>query len=132
VVGCTVLLWALAAGKRLTRFQKIGLVIILANGLIHFQLFRYRTLYLAMLGFLIFVAASDDLKDKQTARMALVFLVAVVFFAWNMQMIGENLDFELISRITKIRTATFEQDILATSNRIDAGIVKEIIAKYRH
>jgi 4-amino-4-deoxy-L-arabinose transferase-like glycosyltransferase len=132
VVGCTALLWALAAGKRLTRFQKIGLVIILANGLIHFQLFRYRTLYLAMLGFLIFVAASDNLKEKQTARMALVFLVAAVFFAWNMHMLGENLDFELIDRITKIRTATFEQDILATSNRIDAGIVKEIIAKYRH
>jgi len=132
VVGCTVLLWALAAGKRLTRFQKIGLVIILANGLIHFQLFRYRTLYLAMLGFLIFVAASDNLKEKHFARMAVVFLVAAVFFIWNMHMLGENLDFELIDRITKIRTATFEQDILATSNRIDAGIVKEIITKYRH
>ncbi len=132
VVGCTVLLWALAAGRRLTRFQKIGLVIILVNGLIHFQLFRYRTLYLAMLGFLIFVAASDNLKNRQSARIAAVFLVAAVFVAWNMHMLGENLDFELIDRITKIRTATFEQDILASSNRIDPGIVREIISKYRH
>ncbi len=132
VIGCTLLLWVLAAGRRLTRFQKIGLVIILANGLIHFQLFRYRTLYLAMLGFLIYVAASDNLKEKQAARLALVFLAAAVFFAWNMHMLGENLDFELIERVSQIRNATFEQDILATSNRIDAGIVKEIIAKYRH
>jgi hypothetical protein len=32
VVGCTVLLWVLAAGRKLTKFQKIGLVIILLNG----------------------------------------------------------------------------------------------------
>jgi hypothetical protein len=42
------------------------------------------------------------------------------------------MDFELIDRVTKIRSDTFEQNILATSNRIDAGVVKQIIAKYRH
>ncbi len=132
VIACTMLLWAMAGGKRMSKFQKIGLVIILTNGLIHFQLFRYRTLYLAMLGFLVFVAASEKLREEKSTRQAAVFLIAAVFVLWNVHMLGENLDFELVDRITQIRSATFEQDILAASNRIDPGIVKEIIAKYRH
>ena len=47
-------------------------------------------------------------------------------------MIGENLDFELTSRAAQIGQASFEEDILATSNSIDPEIVREIIAKYRH
>jgi len=49
-----------------------------------------------------------------------------------MHLIGENLDFALISRLTRLQQETFESDILASSARIDAGIVQEIIAKYRH
>ncbi len=132
VVACTVLLWVLAGAGRLSRFQKLGLAVILANGLVHFQLFRYRALYLAMLGFLIFVAASPRLQEKPGIWVAAVLLTAAIFFMWNIHMIGENLDFELVERVTQIRAATFEQDILASSNRIDPGIVQEIIAKYRH
>jgi hypothetical protein len=49
-----------------------------------------------------------------------------------MKMIGENLDLEMFDRMAQIREPNFEQDILATSNRIDPDIVKQIIQKYRH
>lgn len=132
IIGCTLLLVVFSIRKKLTKFQKISLVIILLNGLIHFQLFRYRTLYIAELAFMIFIASSDALKTEKGTRRAMVFLLAALFVIWNMHMIGENLDFELTSRITQIGQSSFEEDILATSNRIDAGIVREIIAKYRH
>lgn len=132
VVGCTLLIFGLSLGKKLSRFQRISLVIILLNGLIHFQLFRYRTLYIPQMAFLIFVAASDRLKEEAGTRRALIFLATLLLVFWNMHMIGENLDFEMLDRMTQIREASFEQDILATSNRIDPGIVKEIILKYRH
>jgi hypothetical protein len=59
-------------------------------------------------------------------------LAALLLVFWNMKMIGENLDLEMFARMAKIREANFEQDILATSNRIDPDIVKQIIQKYRH
>ncbi len=132
VIACTLLLFLLGLGKKLSRFQRVSLVIIVLNGLIHFQLFRYRTLYIPQMAFVIFVAASDKLREEAGARRALLFLAAALLVFWNMKMIGENLDLEMFDRMAQIREATFEQDILATSNRIDPGIVKEIILKYRH
>ncbi len=132
VAGSTLLIFLLSLGKKLTRFQRISLVIILLNGLIHFQLFRYRTLYIPQMAFVIFAAASDKLREDGGARRALMFLAAVLLVFWNMKMIGENLDLEMFDRMAKIREANFEQDILATSNRIDPDIVKQIILKYRH
>lgn len=132
VVGCTFLLTLLVLAGKLTKFQRISLVLILLNGLVHLQLFRYRTLYIAQLAFLIFIAASTALQGEKRLRRALVFLLGTVFVMWNMHMIGENLDFELTSRAAQIGQASFEEDILATSNSIDPEIVREIIAKYRH
>jgi hypothetical protein len=43
-----------------------------------------------MLGFLIFIAASDNLKEGKGARLAAVFLIAALLALWNMHMIGEN------------------------------------------
>ena len=133
VIACTLGMFILSLGKKLTRFQKISLVIILLNGFIHMQLFRYRTLYIPALAFLIFVAASKSVSQGENHfRRTALLLLAVLFVVWNMHMIGENLDFELMERMTTIRMESFEQDILATSNRIDAEVVKQIIAKYRH
>ena len=132
VLGCTLLLFILSLGRKLTRFQKIALIIILLNGMLHFQLFRYRTLYIPQLAFLIFIASSDSLKGEKPARRLLVFLLAALFVLWNTHMLGENLNFELVERVQRLAQTTFEQDILATSNRIDTDIVREIIAKYRH
>ena len=132
VVSCTLLIFVLSWGKKLTRFQRISLVIILLNGLIHFQLFRYRTLYIPQMALVIFAAASDQINEKASVRRALLFLAAALLVFWNMKMIGENLDLEMFERMAKIREANFEQDILATSNRIDPNIVKQIILKYRH
>ncbi|MDK2981785.1 MAG: hypothetical protein PWQ55_2132 [Chloroflexota bacterium] len=132
VAGCTVLIFLLSLGKKLTRFQRVSLVIILLNGLIHLQLFRYRTLYIPQMAFVIFVAASAKLQEETKVRKALIFLAAVLLVFWSMKMIGENLDLEMFDRMAQIREPNFEQDILATSNRIDADIVRQIIAKYRH
>lgn len=132
VAGCTLLVFLLSLGRKLTRFQRISLVIILLNALIHFQLFRYRTLYIPQMAFVIFAAASENLKEEAKARKAVIFLAATLLVFWNMKMIGENLDLEMFDRMAQIREPNFEQDILATSNRIDTDIVKQIIVKYRH
>ena len=132
VVGCTLLIFILSLGRKLTRFQRISLVIILLNGLIHFQLFRYRVQYIPQMAFVIFIAASDKLKEEAAVRRVIMILAAALLLFWNMKMIGENLDLEMFDRMAKVRETTFKQDILATSNRIDSDIVMQIIHKYRH
>jgi 4-amino-4-deoxy-L-arabinose transferase-like glycosyltransferase len=132
VAGCTLLIFLLSLGKKLTRFQRVSLVIILLNGLIHLQLFRYRVLYIPQMAFVIFAAASDQLKEESKARRAILILAAALLLFWNMKMIGENLDLEMFDRMARVRETTFKQDILATSNRIDSDIVMQIIHKYRH
>jgi len=132
VLVCTLVIFILSLGKKLTRFQKLALVIILLNGLVHFQLFRYRTLYIAQLAFLIFIASSQALQGEQGWRRAVVFTLAGLLVFWNIHMLGENLDFELVERVTRLAQPTFEQEILASSKRIDPEIVSQIIAKYRH
>ena len=133
VIPCTLGLFLLSLGKKLTSFQRLSLVIIVLNGLIHFQLFRYRTLYIPALAFLIFIAASEIIREgKNEQRHFAVLVLALLFLIWNMHMIGENLDFELMYLLTLIRQSTFADDILASSNVIDADIVLDIISKYRH
>ena len=84
------------------------------------------------MAFVIFIAASDKLKEEAAVRRVIMILAAALLLFWNMKMIGENLDLEMFDRMAKVRETTFKQDILATSNRIDSDIVMQIIHKYRH
>ncbi|MDP2966764.1 MAG: hypothetical protein Q8N39_12135 [Pelolinea sp.] len=49
-----------------------------------------------------------------------------------MQIIGENLTYQYLARLDLLRGPSFENEILASSSRIDADIVRRIITKYRH
>jgi hypothetical protein len=132
LISTTLILAVLAFSRKLTCFQKIGLVIILLNALIHFQVFRYRTLYLGQMGFIIFLAASPIFSDSKSIRSAVAVIAAALLFFWSMNIIGENLTYQYLNRLDLLRTPTFEKDILASSSRIDPQIVKQIIAKYLH
>jgi hypothetical protein len=132
LVSTTLIISILAFNRKLTIFQKIGLLIILLNAFIHFQVFRYRTLYLGQIGFIVFLSASPLFSESKSIRSAVAIVAAAVLFFWSMNIIGENLTYQYLSRLDLLRTPTFEQDILASSSRIDPQIVSQIIAKYLH
>jgi hypothetical protein len=132
LVVSTVMITIISINRKLTFHQKIGIFIIAVNALIHFHVFRYRTLYLGQIGFALFVASSPSFVLTERVRTFLVSIFLAILVGWNMDMIGETLTYQYLSRIDYIRTETFRKDILATSSSIDEEIVDQIILKYRH
>jgi hypothetical protein len=126
------ILASLGFSKKINRYQVIGLVIILINAILHFQVFRYRTLYLAQLGFSIFLAASGRFSEGYFSWKVVAFSIAVVLVLWSVHIIGENMTYIYLDRYNLLHQPDFEQMILSSSNRIDAQVVQRIIGKYRH
>lgn len=58
VIGSTVALFAMTVGRQLTRLQWIAALVILANAVAHYVLFRFRLHYLSHAAFCIFVGSS--------------------------------------------------------------------------
>ena len=109
----------------------VGIALIILNGLVHFQVFRYRTLYLAQVGWVIFLAASPAFVSA-SRRTLFALLVSAVLALWNIHIIGEDLTYMILDRMQVIQSPDFRESILASSNRIDSGVVDRIIEKYRH
>ncbi len=126
-----VLLTVLAWKKKMGLYQKVGIVLIILNALVHFQVFRYRTLYLAQVGWVIFLAASpvfQSISGKALAALA----ASAILVLWNIHIIGEDLTYMILDRMQTIQLPDFRESILASSNRIDPEVVSMIIEKYRH
>lgn len=127
----TILLTVLAWKKKMGLYQKVGIALIILNALVHFQVFRYRTLYLAQVGWVIFLAASPGLVSA-SRRTVFALLVSAVLALWNIHIIGEDLTYMILDRVQIIQSPDFRESILASSNRIDPEVVSRIIEKYRH
>jgi len=73
---------AAAASGRLSAAQKLAMTAIVLNAAIHFAVFRFRTMFLAHLAFIVYVAASPALavpwRRRLVTSMAVVVLVANV------------------------------------------------------
>ena len=131
LISTTLILIILALSRKLTAYQKVGLLIIILNALVHFQVFRYRTLFLGQMGLAIFLAASPVFNEKHSLSSAAALAAALLFF-WSMHIIGEDLTYQYLARLDLLRGSSFENDILASSSRIDPDIVRQVITKYRH
>jgi len=132
LTGATMTLFVASIPKKFSAFQKIALLIIILNALLHMPVFRYRTLYLAEIGLSIILATSPAFGENQPLRRAVAFAALVILLIWSIHIIGEDLTYIYLARMDAIREPGFEQRILAASSRIDPGIVNQIIAKYRH
>jgi hypothetical protein len=131
-LGSTVLLTILALRKEPTRFQMMALLIMLLNSAIHYQVFRYRALYLSQIAFSIFLAISISQFDRSSLKKALALAISILFIFWNMWVIGENLTFSFIAKQKEINRDDFVSSMMATSQRMDQGILEEVVRKYRH
>ncbi len=131
-LGSTGLLTILALRKKPTRFQMMALLIMLLNSAIHYQVFRYRALYLSQIAFSIFLAVSISKFDWSSLKKALALAISIIFIFWNMWVIGENLTFSFIAKQKEINRDDFVPSMMATSQRMDEGILEEVVRKYRH
>ncbi len=132
LIFSTVSLIAMTVSKKPSVYQKISLVIIFLNAVLHFQVFRYRTLYIAQIALSIFLASSPLLTDKNEFRRIFTVLIGAILLLWNIHIIGENLTYQLLARLNLLHEEGFELNILQSSSRIDAEVIKQILFKYLH
>ncbi|MCD6356697.1 MAG: glycosyltransferase family 39 protein [Anaerolineaceae bacterium] len=132
LVGCTALLAILSLRKKISAYQKVGLAIIILNAFVHMQVFRYRTLYLAQIGFCIFLGGMRLSDKKRWLIKALPAFAGIILLMWNIHIIGEDLTYQMINRFDTIKMESFQETILDSSSLIDAQVVSQIIQKYRH
>ena len=132
LVFSTVSLIVAAYSKKLSVYQKISLVIVFLNAVLHFQVFRYRTLYIAQISLSIFIATSPLLTSNNKFRRMFSILAGAMLLLSNIHIVGEDLTYQLLSRLNLLHQEGFEQNILQSSSRIDADVIKQIISKYLH
>lgn len=132
LVISTTALSLLALSRKLPPYQKIGLAIILLNALLHYQVFRYRTLYLAQIGFSIFLAASTQFTAAHTSKKFAALILSSLFVLWNIHIIGEDITYIYLAKLDAIQQLDFEATMLASSHRMDPQVIRQIIEKYRH
>jgi hypothetical protein len=125
----TLVLFVLAINRKPTLMQKLALLIIVLNALVHFKVFRYRVEYMAQLGFCLFVAASPSLLSARrllVARTAAAVLV-LASLVWS----NENLRAQWWSRYRELNVNGLSNSVISERGRIDEGIVRQVLGRYK-
>jgi hypothetical protein len=99
VIMSTALLFGLAVGRHLSRLQWIALMIIAANAVAHFALFRFRLHYLSHAAFCLFVASSPLLTNNQGhSRKLAAKTLAVIALVGSILWTSNKLDTMMLER----------------------------------
>jgi hypothetical protein len=125
VIVSTVLLCGLAVTRRLSRLQWIAVLIILANAVAHFALFRLRLHYLSHAAFCLFVAgspllaSSQDHRGRKLAAKTLAVIALVGGTLWT----GHMLNVYMLDRIRALNALPIEG--------IDGQVREQVLLRYR-
>jgi hypothetical protein len=117
-----------AARRPLSSVQKAGLLIVLLNGVIHYPLFRSRTMYLAQIGFVLFVAGARRWDGDTGRRFARV--LATVCLVGNLVWVSQNINAEVVARTRMLTPASLESMAVHAQGRIDPGLIERVLRRY--
>jgi len=115
------------AWSKPTRAQRLALLIIVMNGVVHFAVYRYRTMYLAQLAFVIYLAASPVLAVgwRRPAATAL----AAILVVWSAS--ASDRVAEAVARsydaVASVESRDFD---LADEPRLDRRILAAVEQRY--
>ena len=131
-IAATVSITLASMRKKISPLQVLAIVVIGVNAIIHYQVFRYRALYLSQIAFSLLIGLSFMRTKTSSFRKTLVLVVSSLFLLWNIWVIGENLSFAFIRKQKVIQDPNFVSTMLATSNSMDQQVLEEVARKYRH
>ena len=127
VIVSTILLFALAARRPLSRLQWIALTVIVVNAVAHFALFRYRLHYLSHAAFCLFVASSPGLGNGHGNRLRTLAVKTLAIVALLGSILWVN---QMLSRYTLDRERAL--DALSTEGVERYGdVAREVLETYR-
>jgi len=119
--------------KQTSMFGKIALFILLINAIIHFQLFRYRALYLGFEAVAIFIGASfcnlTIHKEKWASGLLAIITGAVVVF--NGLYIQDHLVNQMFKRTREINRFELSNVIAERRDQLSAEIISQVLEQYK-
>lgn len=126
----TALLVFLTARREPSAFQKVALVIIILNSVIHFSVFRLRTQYISQLALSIFFASSPLLKSKVN-RKILVKALSASLLIYSVFWASRSLDQVLLSKYEALNIHNLTPVTEQYPNRIDDHIIDLVLQRYK-
>ncbi len=126
----TMLLVVLTAHKKLSTFQKVALVIIIINSVLHYPIFRYRTHYISQLAICMFIASSPLLKNSIN-RKIIVKVIAVVLLLFSILGVNRSLNSSILSRYEMLNKYNLTPIVQRYSASIDNRIVERVLQRYK-
>jgi hypothetical protein len=125
VIASTVLLFGLAARRDLSGLQRIAILIIVANALVHFALFRLRLHYLSHAAVCLFVASSPGFKilEVDGGRALAAKALAVIVLVAAIVSTSYTLDAYLRARYAALNALPTEG--------IDGYVLQQVLQTYK-
>ena len=117
------------SSKRLTTLQWYCLGIIVLNAALHFQIFRYRTLYLAQIAFCLFLSASRVLEAGTRRQFAIA--MASVLLLVSLVSVDDYIFGNYLWRTSELYDRKLEITMKTYPGRIDPEMAKRVLDYYK-
>jgi hypothetical protein len=133
VIAIGILFFFSVFRKQTTLLGKLAIFILLINAIIHFQLFRYRALYLGFEAIAIFIGASfcdiSIKKEKWASGLLAIIGVAVVMF--NGFYIQDHLVNQMFKRMREINRYELSNVITERRDQLSMDIISQVLEQYK-
>jgi hypothetical protein len=117
------------SSKKLTTLQWYCLWIIVLNAAIHFQIFRFRTLYVAQIAFCVFLGASR-VGGPEARRQMTIAMASVVLFL-SLISVDNYVLANYVSRNAELYDRKLETTMKMYPGRIDPDIAQRVLNYYK-
>jgi hypothetical protein len=126
VVVSTAVLFGLAVTQRMSRLQRMAVMIILANAATHYVLFRHRLHYVSHAAFCLFLATSPLLGNTHgpSRRTLVAKAVAVTALAASILWASNMLSYQLGNRMNKLAALANGED------KRSGPVVEQVLQRY--
>jgi hypothetical protein len=128
------LLFAFAVKNRNSnRLGKIAIIILILNSLIHFQLYRYRTLYVGFEALILFIASSfTQFTWKRHYRTIIAALACLTILIWaNTSYTRSLIDNQYFKRNQEINKYELTTVIQQRRDQLSPEIIQQVLARYK-
>ncbi len=115
-------------------FGKAALIIVIVNAIIHFQLFRYRALYIGFETIMLFIGASyaNSSWVKQKASLLLISFLLVLSVGSNVYYVQDHLLNQSFKRSREMNRYELTNVIAERGSQLSPDILHQVLDQYKN
>lgn len=128
--GLTFGITILSLAKSPNDVQKSALFIIICNGVIHYAIFRYRTVYLAQLAFSLFLCSVPHFNPRSNRKIGVIIL-STLLLCLNIFWVSNSLFAAIRFGYNELQRYELQNVVRKSNGLIDQQIVEQVMNMYR-